>query len=78
MDSEIEGSGLPITRTASANQNIADKISLEKPEEWAPCLAHKLMKHSDRTKDWWIAIKKKINVSNNAKVQCSLMMRLVS
>ena len=46
-----EGSGLPVTREASANQNVRNNHSLrKKPEEWVPCLAHKL-KHSYREKE---------------------------
>ena len=37
-----EGSGLPITRAASANQNVTNSIPCEKPEEWPPCLPHSL------------------------------------
>ena len=37
----VDGSGLPITRAASANQNVTDNISREKSEDRPPCFAHK-------------------------------------
>lgn len=43
-----EGSGLPITQAASANQDVTNDILREKPEDWRPCSPHKL-KHSNRT-----------------------------
>ena len=48
----IEGSALPITHTASASQNVTKDVLHKKPEEWLPCLAHKL-KHSNEVTDWW-------------------------
>ena len=47
---------LPITRAASANQNVTDNILCEKPEERPPCLACKL-KHTNRARDWWTKTK---------------------
>ena len=52
----MEGSGLPITQAASANQNLSNNCLHEKPKEWPPCLALKL-RHGSRVKDWWIPIK---------------------
>ena len=37
----MEGSGLPITRAASADLNTTDNILHEKPEEWPLCFARK-------------------------------------
>ena len=49
----IEGSRLPITRTASANQNVTYDIPHENPEDCPPCLAYKLS-HSSRGKGSWV------------------------
>ena len=38
----LEGSWLPIPRTASANQNVTNGILREKSKEWLPCLAQTL------------------------------------
>ena len=48
-----KGSWLPITRAASATENVTNNTPREKLDEWPPCLPHKLQ-HSDRTKDVWI------------------------
>ena len=39
---EMEGSRLPITQTASANQNVTNKTLHGKPKEWPPCLSGEL------------------------------------
>ena len=59
-----EGSGLPVTRAASANQNVINDIAGEKPEERLLYLSHKL-KHSNRAKDWWVT-NKAFKISNDA------------
>ena len=51
-------SGLPITWTGSTNQNVTNGVPRKNPEQWPPCLAHKL-KRSNRAKDWWISEKEK-------------------
>ena len=50
-DKPLEDPGLPLPRTASANQNIRNNIPRDKHEEWPPRLSHKL-KRSSRAKDW--------------------------
>ena len=67
---KMESSGLPITRAASANQNITNSIPCEKPEEWPPFFAYWL-RYSNRAKDWWV-LNKTFKVSNDAS---SSMMR---
>ena len=52
----IEGTGLPITRAASSNQNATNGIPREKLEEWMLCLTRKLKKRN-RAKRWWTWIK---------------------
>ena len=49
----MESSGLPVTPASSADQNVTDYISCEKPEERWPCVTHKL-KQSKGRKDWQI------------------------
>ena len=48
-----EGCGLRITLAASANQNVTDNKTPEKPKDWAPYLAHELeaWKHSESLVD---------------------------
>ena len=55
-DNSVEGSGLPITQAATANQNVTTNIPCKKPQKWLPCLAHK-PKCSNRAKDWRTANK---------------------
>ena len=43
-----EGSGLPVTRAASANQNVINNIAGEKPEERLLYLSHKLSIATER------------------------------
>ena len=38
----VDGSGLPITRAASANQNVTYNTPREKPKEWPPCFPQRL------------------------------------
>ena len=45
-NTDIEGSRLPIIRTALVDQIVKNKISCEKSEEWLPCLAYR-PKHSN-------------------------------
>jgi len=70
---QTEDSGLPITRPASANQNVTNKTSCDKPEGWDLCLPHKLQ-HSSRAKDLWIP-NKIFKISDRAR---SLMTTVVS
>ena len=73
----VQGSGMTLTRTASANQNASNNIPREKPEDLRPCLIHKL-KHSSKAKDTWIPQKsdlKKIILSDGAR---SLMTRAIN
>ena len=46
------GSGLPITRVASANQIAPNNIPPEQSEEWPLCFL--CLKQSSRAKDWSI------------------------
>ena len=46
-----EGSRLPITWTALANQNVTNNSLWEKPQEWPLCWAYK---YSNRANNWWI------------------------
>ena len=46
------GCRLSVTRLDSANQN-ANVTPREKPEEWPPCLTHKL-KYGNIAKDLWV------------------------
>ena len=49
-----QGIALSVTRAASANHSDTYNIPRENPEEWPPCLLHKLH-HGNRAKDWrWI------------------------
>lgn len=63
----VEGTRLPISQAAPANQNATKTILHKKTEEWPPCLAYKL-KHNNRANDWWFPLKKKKKVkrSNSA------------
>ena len=50
----IQGSGLPITRAASAYQDATNNIPHQKkPEEWPPCLEHKI-KLCNSVEEWLI------------------------
>ena len=57
-----EGSCLPITWAASANQTINSLC--EKPQKWPLCLPHKL-KHRVGVQDWW-TLYKTFKISNGA------------
>ena len=52
-NSTVEGSGLPVTQAAPANQNIAQNVPCEKLLEWPPCSADKL-KQTNRVSNCWI------------------------
>ena len=67
-----EGSGLPINRTAAANHSIIHSIPREKPEEWPPCLIHRLKKK--QRERWWV-LNDNFQTSNDPS---SLMTRYIS
>ena len=54
LSKTIEDSGIPVSRAATANQNVTINILREKPEEWLPCLPRKLQ-HSNGAEDDWLA-----------------------
>ena len=66
LHDRIEGSALPVTRVASANQNVTINILREKSEESPKCLPRK-PGHINGAKDWWIP-NKVFKVTNGATV----------
>ena len=55
---------VPGSRTAPASQNITNSIPREKPDDWPPCLLHKL-KHGNSAKDGLVS-NQTINDKNNS------------
>ena len=76
LSKTIEDSGIPVSRAATANQNVTINILREKPEEWLPCLPRKLQ-HSNGAEDDWLAESEKENFykSNGTR---SLTVRVIS
>ena len=70
---EREGSELPITLAASANQAATNTILRENPKEWPRCLSYKL-NHSNRVKDRLIP-NKPFKIGHSARSQMTKHIR---